>query len=363
MPTLVSELMPAGSIPASVRSFPRRFLSFLFLVGAFSFIFASQAFYRESRFPTASPIKTEEDSRSFPLIYGTLQYMRESQYQMLSYPYTDLAPRSYAIVPDAVSDFDHTATLPAVTELNTDWLIPNSTLGASYIRPIDQGYQIGTKEDLTLHLTLPDSLTANDSLYLSFDMINLRHHQGTSVTVNGQTHLLPKSYYIGLPTRSNLNFAIPPGKLHHALSITFAPGNYQLYNLKLYAANCASFENPKLCQDPMKLLSVGFRTLKGEIDCMAEEFAITRLPYKKDFQVEIDGKEISFFRVNQDFLGFIVPKGRHTIEISYRPKIVFLADILTLTEILMLLSFCSIYKDSSLQRPISRKKRKLRTRN
>ena len=48
-----------------------------------------------------------------------------------------------------------------------------------------------------------------------------------------------------------------------------------------------------------------------------KSYFITTIPYDSHFEVLVDGKNVSYEKVNTAFLGFPLKQGKHKIEISY----------------------------------------------
>ena len=58
-------------------------------------------------------------------------------------------------------------------------------------------------------------------------------------------------------------------------------------------------------------------TLEGTITMEEDGYFVTSIPYDKGFTVYVDGKEVEYETVNHAFLGFLLEKGEHQIEMIY----------------------------------------------
>lgn len=61
----------------------------------------------------------------------------------------------------------------------------------------------------------------------------------------------------------------------------------------------------------------GADLIVGTVDSTAATVACLSVPFSSGWNVKIDGTEIETFRANLGFVGFEVPKGAHTIELSF----------------------------------------------
>ena len=75
-----------------------------------------------------------------------------------------------------------------------------------------------------------------------------------------------------------------------------------------------------------------------------EGYLITSIPYEKNFEVRVDGKKVTYEKVNTEFLGFPIEQGTHDIEIVYHAPGVMAGKILTILGVLLFAGTAIVYR-------------------
>ena len=81
--------------------------------------------------------------------------------------------------------------------------------------------------------------------------------------------------------------------------------------------------------------------LKGEVEVNNDILLIT-IPYDEGLTIKVDGKETEYFKVLDALIGLNVENGIHTIEITYFPKGLKVGSIISLTSLIILLTYTKI---------------------
>ena len=68
------------------------------------------------------------------------------------------------------------------------------------------------------------------------------------------------------------------------------------------------------------------------------------IPYDPGWTVLVDGKEVSTFAIKDALLGFDVPSGEHTIELSYTPAGFKLGTIISAVSIILIMAMYVVDK-------------------
>ena len=61
----------------------------------------------------------------------------------------------------------------------------------------------------------------------------------------------------------------------------------------------------------------GKTVFSGSLEMKKAGYFITSYPYRKGYQITVDGKEVNYEKVNTAFIGFPISAGGHQIEICY----------------------------------------------
>lgn len=92
----------------------------------------------------------------------------------------------------------------------------------------------------------------------------------------------------------------------------------------------------KLKQNELKITNIKGNTITGKINIDNNNILFTSIPYNKDLHIYVDGKEVKKIKLLDTFIGCEIDKGKHTIEIKYIPKILYLSFIPSILSLLIL---------------------------
>jgi len=88
----------------------------------------------------------------------------------------------------------------------------------------------------------------------------------------------------------------------------------------------------------IKLLNYDVTTLTYQSETTKDQFAVfSEIYYKDGWNAYIDGKLTTHFRVDYVLRGIIIPKGNHTIEFKFEPKVIQQGKIISLSSYALLL--------------------------
>lgn len=88
----------------------------------------------------------------------------------------------------------------------------------------------------------------------------------------------------------------------------------------------------------IKLVKNDITALVYETNTTGNEFAVfSEIYYKDGWNAYIDGKAVPHYRVNYVLRGLAVPKGKHTVEFKYEPKVISTGNKITLFSYALLL--------------------------
>ncbi|NHM30005.1 YfhO family protein [Neobacillus terrae] len=119
-----------------------------------------------------------------------------------------------------------------------------------------------------------------------------------------------KSSTFDLNSKNINQIRIDPGEL---------TGIYKIKNLKVQPINYK--EDKKAIKD-LKENSLHINrytnsSIDGEINLSKKKMLFVSIPYDKGWRVKIDNKAVPTLKVNEGFVGVMVPKGKHHVELEY----------------------------------------------
>lgn len=241
--------------------------------------------------------KLYQSQEIMPIAYATNQLYNENQFQKLSYPYT-------------LDTLYHNAI---VKKGNTNYQSQFKSIDIN----LKKEYSIKYKKKTKKVYTLPNSLN-HQILVLEFDVENRRPKQPVSITINGIKNKLSKTTSPYYNHNTHFTYLFSSDYLKE-LNISFSKGNYHLKNIKTYSLKKAAIQNREKQVDSLTPTK-GKDLLQGTINVSKSGYFITHLPYDQGYQIIIDGKKVKSEIVNTAFLGCPIKKGKHKIQIQFKPR-------------------------------------------
>ena len=94
----------------------------------------------------------------------------------------------------------------------------------------------------------------------------------------------------------------------------------------------------------IELLNYNATSLTYLSKTVKDQFAVfSEIYYEDGWNAYVDGKLVPHDRVNYVLRGMIIPKGEHTIEFKFEPKVIQRGKIISLFSYLLLLGFPLIW--------------------
>ena len=168
----------------------------------------------------------------------------------------------------------------------------------------------------TLHLkeTLKDKVLA-----ISFH-IDRKDDRQVLININGMVNNL-SSWYAPYPNENyDFTYVLSDSAGLSELEIAMSRSRYNIEDIKVYTLDIPTAEAqdiavPTLAED---FQANGSDIFQGIVTMKQDGYFVTSYPYKKGFQILVDGKAQKAEKVNTAFVGFPLEKGTHSIQISYK---------------------------------------------
>lgn len=180
-------------------------------------------------------------------------------------------------------------------------------------------------------------------LFLRFRIHNKNKNKDLRISVGGMQNKQSAASHIYRNEKEWFAYgvSIEPGA--ETVDVKLGPGTYEITDVECYlGASCSGWTD---------LYESGFQTdwdqtkgnvISGNITMEQDGYLVSSVPYEEAFTIFADGKEVEKEKVNTAFLGCILPKGEHRIEIVYHAPGAFAGKILSLAG--LLLALCLIFR-------------------
>ena len=103
------------------------------------------------------------------------------------------------------------------------------------------------------------------------------------------------------------------------LVINISEGNYKIKNIKIYSLDYGRILNNKMSLDEFFVKNDNGR-ISGDIQVAGDGYFVINIPYNHGYEIRIDGEIVKYEKVNVDYIGVPITKGKHSITINYDIK-------------------------------------------
>lgn len=261
-----------------------------------------------------------------PIIYGTNWYLDEADYEMLAFPFNQIAFLNYAVVTNTEG-----CTSMGGKELEQGWkkqltkeafALPGMIIGGKVIKSIPSGYEIDLEEDTTVKIPLKEEASEETVYFLRFFVNNLNRTDDMKITLEGAANKVSDIRHEYYNKNTVFTYAVFAREGEKFLEITLGKGHYQILSAQAYSGKMSEIMAKELYQDPFQVDWNGTKGdyIEGTIRAGQDEKVVTSIPFDESFRVFVDGSPVETEIVNKTFLGFDIAKGEHQITIQYKAK-------------------------------------------
>lgn len=280
-----------------------------------------------------------------PVFYTTSQYMSETQYHKLTFPYNQTALLSYAVISDEEAGNGHTAALPPLIKFkSSDFKLPAAVKKNNQIRRTSDGYHITLSKAMTVQLTLPENSKNTDTVFIRFHIKNNKKRKDIAITIENERNKLTAAGHPYYNDNDDFTYVCPLKEGQKALTVKLGSGDYSISDIEYFAGAASAYSDSQLYKAIFHVDEKKTKgdTISGSITCQSQEYFITSIPYDKGFQVLVDGRQIPVQKVNTAFIGFPLDKGEHQITVTYTAEGAKTGRLLSILFI-FLLCFISVF--------------------
>ena len=103
------------------------------------------------------------------------------------------------------------------------------------------------------------------------------------------------------------------------LQVLCAKGEYTVSQLKIFTAELPDLSRRNIAVPRLDEEGQDRDTMfKGAVQMREDGYFITSFPYRKGYEIRVDGVKTDAEKVNTAFVGFPLESGEHRIQIDYR---------------------------------------------
>lgn len=300
-------------------------------------------------YETDGNIKIYRNEDVSPIAYATDRLISSKEYEKLAFPYNQTALLSCAVVENGMEAAEDSAE--DVRAVPAELKLPTQADGAAIIEKSEDGYHIRLQKSCKVHAGIETTeedekaagLSENRVLFLQFRMKNNKPSKDVSVYVEQEQNKLSANSHIYYNKNTVFTYAVALQPGQDEVEIIFGAGDYEIADIQCFSGSDLQAAGPeaenRLYQSeffPDKENTKGNR-ITGTISVENEGYFITTIPYDKNFEIKVDGENVTPEKVNTAFLGFPVDKGEHEIEMIYHAPGLAAGKILSLVGLLLLL--------------------------
>lgn len=272
------------------------------------------------------------NSHAAPIGYVTNEVVSKKNYQTLDFPANQTAFLWKAVTESAGDDGDFPVmnTCPLeILEINEE---------ENQIKKTSFGWSFSLSTEKKVSIPMKDVPMTEDLLSVRFQVKN-KKDKDMYIRLCGQTNRLTAKSHEYANHNESFAYTVTLNPENQTADFIFGPGEYEISNLEVFTGNLSELRNEKLYETPLKLEKTEGDTLICSVNNKEAGYLITSIPYDEGFEIHINGEKTSVEKVNTAFVGAKVPKGKCTIEISYKAEGKTLGFLYTGAGILLLFGY------------------------
>ena len=272
------------------------------------------------------------NSHVAPIGYVTNEVVAEKNYQTLDFPANQTAFLWKAVAESAQSEED----FPTMNTYPLE--IPEINEGENQIKRTSFGWSFSLSTEKKVSIPIKDIPMTEDLLSVKFQVKN-KKDKDMYIRLCGQTNRLTAKSHEYANHNESFAYTVTLNQENQTADFIFGPGEYEISNLDAFTGNLSELSNEKLYETPLKLEKTEGDTLICSVNNKEAGYLITSISYDEGFEIHINGEKTSVEKVNTAFVGAKVPKGKCTIEISYKAEGKTLGFLCTGAGILLLFGY------------------------
>ena len=255
------------------------------------------------------------NQNAFPIMYHNSNYLSSMVFDAIKYPYNIEILLNNTIVDDYHNNAKYSDN---VEQINLDYEIVDLNKNNISIESNgNNNYLITVKENDHFKIKLSSPLK-NKILFINLYGLNRNgcDNGNTYININNIKNLITCHSWIYHNQNETFHYVIS-GEEIDELNIDIGKGIYKISNIETFVLDYNTIKNSYNNLTRFNVKEIGNDLIKGHISVSEDGYFVTSIPYDKGFIVKVNGKNVSYEKVNKAFLGFELLKGDYDIEITY----------------------------------------------
>lgn len=252
-----------------------------------------------------------ENEDVLPVCYGTTELLSRNTFDRLGFPDTLEALCTRTIV--ETEDAENVPKLNTETE-NTESFPVEKEFEGHFCKQDPETFfavkESQKKETLTLKLSEP----LHDQIVVIRFHVNRKNGKEVVISINGIKNKL-SSVSAPYPNKNeDFTYIFDSGETLDELQIK-TQGDYEIEKLEIYTLDSKYLKHENVTAAIQE--STGAQVFRGSIVMEEDGYFVTSYPYRKGYQIWVDGVETTPQIVNTTFLGCPISQGEHMVEIRF----------------------------------------------
>ncbi len=182
----------------------------------------------------------------------------------------------------------------------------------SYVKDInvkEKKYDISVK-DVSRYIFKLEKKDMNKIIYIEFEA-------STDNCEDGRIKINNVDNYISCK-QEKYSYTISD-KNTEEIVVTISKGKYKIKNIRAYSLDYARVNNSKIELDEFVILH-NSSSIIGKIQASGDGYFMITIPYDRGYEVKVDNTITKYEKVDGNFIGVPIKKGKHIISINYETK-------------------------------------------
>lgn len=269
-----------------------------------------------------------------PVCYGTTNLFSEENYKKLRFPDTLEILCSRAVVSANAMEIISSKDEKRITKV-TGGISSNDTLQvnnpteifASHMQKenVEEFFTENGSEKL-IHpsgkgesYTLPLTQSLQGKIVILSFHVESNNGKEVIISINGIKNKLSSKSAPYPNNNHDFTYVLSAGHSIDELKVEVSKGDYAVNNLEIYTIDkkYLQYSDVVIPQTKEPLQGKNESVFQGNITMKKAGYFITSYPYRKGYQIKVDGVSVEAEKVNTAFIGFPITAGKHEIAITY----------------------------------------------
>lgn len=297
-----------------------------------------------SLYTSNNEVNVFENDVVLPISYVSYNNISSQEYNTLSQASKIDALVNYGIVED-----NNTTYNAHMYQYSPNYQVISKSENVEFSFKDNGDVVVHAREDATVNIKLDKEIT-DQILMIDCQVKDIENQEENRVmiSINGRGNVRTKDNDTYTNGDNTFAWHLASNNSFDDLEITFGEGTYTLTNIEINLMDKTNLNNRVNEISPLVVEEQQEKVLVGEVEWKEDGYLITSIPYQEGFKITVDGKEQQVERVNTNFIGAKISKGKHQVAITYQMPGRKIGNIMSITAVIII--FVLILRDVTNQR-------------